>query len=245
MKISLVDRIILTINKFLIIKTIRCFVAYVRYIFLRFFLRKNKIISNKKFFWGKDTFLHNYKKVVHSIFYHDRVLSLIRPTLAIQRVLINKPCLKVLSIGPRSESELLLLAAHGFSWKNIRGLDLFSYSSKIDVGDMHYLPYKNDSFDIIFSGWSLGYSDKQKLALNEMVRVLKNSGIIAFGQGHIPLNERKQNNWTGAKVVNNKIDKIFSPISKNIDNFFFRHEIDKEMEKRGERAILAVFSIKK
>ena len=39
--------------------------------------------------------------------------------------------------------------------KNITALDLFSYTPKFDMGDMHKMPYNNNSFDIIISGWCL------------------------------------------------------------------------------------------
>ena len=42
-----------------------------------------------------------------------------------------------------------MLTSAGFDPANIRGLDLISYSSMVDVGDMHDLPYEDDSFDIV------------------------------------------------------------------------------------------------
>ncbi len=42
------------------------------------------------------------------------------------------------------------MVSHGL---NIRGLDLFSCSPRIDVGDMHDMRYADNSFDVIFLGW--------------------------------------------------------------------------------------------
>ena len=41
--------------------------------------------------------------------------------------------LKVLSVGPRSEGEIFNLFANGFEFKNIVGIDLFSYSPLIKL----------------------------------------------------------------------------------------------------------------
>ena len=61
--------------------------------------------------------------------------------------------LKVLSIGPRSEGEIFKIFASGFELNNIVGLDLFSYSPLIKLGDMHNLEFNRGEFDIIFMGW--------------------------------------------------------------------------------------------
>ena len=89
--------------------------------------------------------------------------------------------MSVLSIGPRTEMELLSLVAQGFDPDKIRGLDLISYSPWIDLGNMHYMPYKDNAFDVVISGWVLGYSDNPELACQEMLRVSKDEGIIAIG----------------------------------------------------------------
>ena len=88
---------------------------------------------------------------------------------------------QVLFVGPRNEADLLTLYAFGFAWDRIRGFDLFSYSPKIDIGDMHELPYEDDSFDIAFSSWALTYSDDPLRACRELVRVTRPGGIICVG----------------------------------------------------------------
>lgn len=110
-----------------------------------------------------------------------RTNRLIRPLSAIDRVFFNAADLKVLSIGPRTEVELLNLVAHGFLPENIRGLDLFSSSPWIDVGNMHNMPYPDNSFDVVIAGWVLVYSSDPDLACREMLRVAGHKGIIAIG----------------------------------------------------------------
>ena len=131
-----------------------------------------------------------------------------------------------------------MLAAHGFLWRNISALDLFSYTPKITLGDMHKIPFNDNTFDIIFSGWVLGYSDNFKLAMQEKVRVLKNNGIIAFGHGY-KLEGQKE------KRIPNEIDEIIKPIKKNVQTIFFKHDINNQMRKKGERMVISVLSIKK
>ena len=92
---------------------------------------------------------------------------------------------KVLSIGPRAEGELLNLLAHGFRWRNITGLDMISYSPKIDIGDMHAMPYPDDSFDSVVASRVLGYSESPWRAAAEFVRVTRSGGVIAVNTGDL------------------------------------------------------------
>ncbi len=239
----LIDRIFLKFQKIYLIKSIRVFVAFVRYFYFSISRSIKKLEGNRDFIGkeiekGKDSLEYNFEKIKKSILIHDRMLNLIRPTLSIESVLREKQFQKILSIGPRSESELLLLAAHGFLWRNISALDLFSYTPKITLGDMHKIPFNDNTFDIIFSGWVLGYSDNFKLAMQEKVRVLKNNGIIAFGHGY-KLEGQKE------KRIPNEIDEIIKPIKKNVQTIFFKHDINNQMRKKGERMVISVLSIKK
>lgn len=91
---------------------------------------------------------------------------------------------RILCIGPRNEGELLLFRAHGF--KNVKGVDLYSYSPWIDLMDMHRMTYMDNSFDVVFSSYVFRYSyDTRKCAI-EMVRVCKDGGVIALGIANNP-----------------------------------------------------------
>jgi SAM-dependent methyltransferase len=89
--------------------------------------------------------------------------------------------LKVLTIGPRAEGEIFNLFAHGFEFRNIIGLDLFSYSPYIKLGDMHHLEFDNEEFDVVIMGWCLAYSNNKEKALSEVKRVLTKNGSIIIG----------------------------------------------------------------
>ena len=240
------NRLALAAQKLLLFKEIRFPVGLLRYYYYRYVACKIRTFEGAQAHLGRNTLAYNFGNIRHSLVTHDRVLHMIWPLIAVECVAVNKRHLKTLSIGPRSEGELLLIAAHGFAWKNIRGVDLFSYSPRIDVADMHEMPYAANSFDIVFSGWTLAYSDDQARALREMIRVLKPGGFVAFGQGYSSVpNELAGDNWVGGKKRSNDIDEIFAPITAHIDRFYFRHDITPAMADTGQRAILAVFSIKK
>jgi SAM-dependent methyltransferase len=110
-----------------------------------------------------------------------RTARLINPVVAVDSVFKNIPQLRVLSIGPRTEMELLHLVGVGFQPKNISAVDLISTSPWIDLGDMHALPYADRTFDIVISSWVLGYSRDPQKAVDEMVRVTSDGGIVAIG----------------------------------------------------------------
>ena len=87
---------------------------------------------------------------------------------------------KVLCIGPRNEAEILLLTTYGFRLKNIKSIDLFTYSPLIDVMDMHDMQFGDSQFDIVYSAYTLTYSDDLPRACSEVVRVCKDGGLMAI-----------------------------------------------------------------
>lgn len=107
-----------------------------------------------------------------------RALYLIRPLSVLEQL---RPDADVLAIGPRTEGELLALFAHGFDRTHVRAVDLIAYSPWVDLGDMHALPYSDDSFDAVVAGWVLAYSDDKHRAAAEMARVVRPGGFIAIG----------------------------------------------------------------
>ncbi len=246
-KTNIVEAIGRRLRRILLIKEVRVMYGLLRYGFYCHVMRSFKLWGHESSHLGRNTLKHNSSNVVHSIFTHERVHHIVRPLLAIADINHRLPFLKVLSVGPRSEAELLLYAGYGFTWNNLRGLDLFSYSPMIDVGDMHAMPYEDNSFDVIFVGWVLSYSEDIARALKEMVRVLKPQGYIALGQGYDSTLKDGivQGNYVGASKRPNDLNGFLDPIKDNIDTMFFRHDITPEMMRKGERAILGVFSIKK
>lgn len=87
----------------------------------------------------------------------------------------------MLIIGPRYEEEIFYARGLGWSPTGIRAIDLLTYSHLIDQGDMHSLPYRDESFAAVCCGWTLSYSREPALAAREISRVLRRGGYLALG----------------------------------------------------------------
>ena len=88
--------------------------------------------------------------------------------------------LRILTIGPRSEGEIYGFFASGFELRNIVGVDLFSYSPYVKLGDMHNLNFQNKKFDIVFMGKCLAYSNNKEKAILEAKKVLNDEGSLVI-----------------------------------------------------------------
>lgn len=84
---------------------------------------------------------------------------------------------KTLCIGPRNEGEILLFQRHGF--KDVVGIDLFSYCPSILLMDVHHMTFSDNAFDTIYLGASLPYFSDMKQAVNEIVRVARPGARVA------------------------------------------------------------------
>ena len=204
---------------------------------------------------GAATVSHNVKGMQD--LFVQRSLALIRPLVAAITVsrpggaieAVTFPGVKVLSVGPRTEGELLNLVAHGFEPGCVRGLDLISYSPWIDLGDMHAMPYADNEWDAIVFGWTLAYSDNKAQAAREIVRVARPGAIVAIGaeyccysneeliarHGYLP--------GSGERIW--KLSDILDQFDGHIDRIFFQHDITPARSHEEAVALIAVFSIRK
>ena len=91
------------------------------------------------------------------------------------------------------------MIGNGFQKKNIKSIDLQSYSPLIDVGDLHNLKFEDNQFDIVICGWTLAYSYNKQKAASEIVRVSKSNSIISVS-GTYAFNEK--GSITGEKLIN-------------------------------------------
>lgn len=80
-----------------------------------------------------------------------------------------------LSVGCGSGAELDYLPG-----EFIHGLDInpINESDSVKIGDMHDLPYEDDSFDLVYSRDSFEHSIAPIVALDEMARVSKRYVVI-------------------------------------------------------------------
>lgn len=108
----------------------------------------------------------------------NRSLALIRPLSVIESLAVDSD---LLVVGPRTEGEILALMAYGFERSHVEAIDLISYSPWIKLGDVHELPYADDSFDAVMLGWVLAYSEDPRRAASEVLRVVRPGGVIAVG----------------------------------------------------------------
>ena len=162
----------------------------------------------------------------------DRPLQLIRPL----SVLLNKSA-RILSIGCRFETELLYLVGYGFHAKNVRGFDMISYSPWVDCGNMHALPYSDNSWDAVILGWVLSYSDNPKKAAEEVIRVAKNGAVIAIGVSYYPAHLMTEDRIAQGevKIRDQRIQTVqgFADLfGKNVDKLLFQHDAE-DLDKEG------------
>ena len=123
-----------------------------------------------------------------------------------------------LVIGPRTESDILKLKAN-FQTAKIEAIDIISYSPWIKLQDMHSIQFDDNYFDCVMSGWVMPYSINQKLAIKEMIRILKNDGIIAIGLQHtdkVLIDEYQEGDPRLINPLKNKLTDINSV--KDIEN---------------------------
>ncbi|SRR5258707_2838927 len=154
----------------------------------------------------------------------------------------------ILSIGPRTEGELLNLVGHGFDRRRIRGVDLISYSPWVDLGDMHDLPYDDNSFDAVILGWTLAYSENREKATSEVIRVARDGAVVAVGVEYNPLSNEEIVEWLGYLPGNENritsVDQILGFFKDRVDHVYFSHE-HKPTVRSQVGSIIAIFSIRK
>ena len=117
---------------------------------------------------------------------------------------------KVLLLGCGTGDESLLVKE--FNASKIIGIDISKESIDIAkntypncefyVGDMHNIPFDDNSFDFVYSSLAIHYSKNPEKIFKEVYRVLKKDGYFLFSVGH-PLR------WTSEKVnINDREFKL-------------------------------------
>jgi len=153
-----------------------------------------------------------------------------------------------LTIGPRTEGEILNLFSHGFKKDNVKGLDLISYSPWIDVGDMHNIPFEDNSFDIVICGWVIAYSNNKLKAASEIIRVLKNNGIASIGVSYSPKTNEEIQKERGYLISSperiTSASQVLNLFNSNIKTTFFTNDVEEDqIDKHAQ--IVTTFSVQK
>jgi hypothetical protein len=234
------------------VQLIVTFRTWFRYLFLAVIFRKTKrfdLGTGETVKVAKNTIDHNLKGLQLAQlrgFSGFRPDKLLRTISVIER--IDIPTAKILFIGPRAESELFLARSYGFKKRNARGLDLISYSNKVDLGDMHNMPYEANSWDVVVMGWVIAYSNDPRAAAKEVVRVAKNGAVISVGVQYHPLSVNEVTQMLGyTPGADKRIEStkaILGFFEGFVDHVYFEHIVAKEnAAETGE--LLVTFSIKK
>jgi hypothetical protein len=233
------------IRQLMHVRSVLFVVTYLRYLYYARIRRKLRRLEGNPFV-SQHTVMHNLRGMLPSIT-SDRSLWLLRP-LSVIETAGPIGTARLLCIGPRSEGEVLRAWAHGFSKKNITAVDLISYSPWIDVGDMHQLPYADDSFDMLMSGWVIAYSESPQQAAREMVRVVRPGGVVAVGVEYREMTDEEimaQCGYIpGASRRIQSVEEILSYFGGAVDHVYFNHGIVKGVNSAYGN-MLVIFSVKK
>jgi SAM-dependent methyltransferase len=236
----------ISINSFLKIKTIRIIICKLRFFYFTKFRKAIKVLDSKDSI--NFTISHNLKGLYY--FGLDRMDKLIKPLSVLENLNCDS---RILVIGPRNEEDIFNLMGNGFN--NIIGLDLISYSPYIQIGDMHNTNFMNDTFDAIICGWTLSYSDNPIKFANEMIRIIKNKGVLAIGIEYSTLNALENfqvHNGYTLENVNikriNSVNEILSLFTNYLGDIFFIHDAPNKISHSSElvdhvSSVATIFSI--
>lgn len=172
MKQKQLSKLFLQILKIDLIRNLYCWIRF-------FFLKKHlKILPKINDAVGEHTLVHNIGALSFFAAFGmgNRMALLIYPLAAVLR---NMPDAKILIVGPRTEDDIFWARSLGLN--NVKGLDLFSYSPWIDIGDIHSTSYDDQYFDAVILGWVISYSEKPEVIVKECKRILKLGGYLGFG----------------------------------------------------------------
>ena len=251
------------INDFYKVTLIRTTIVILRFLFFYKILKKYDSLSDRK----EEASNHvtfkkkiDNKEVVHTTLEHNLQFSKNYSNLrkkymqfngsktklllsSIQSLdFIDYENFKVLSIGPRNEGELYFIRSLGFRWKNIFSIDLFSYTSRIILSDMHDIKFPDNYFDLIVSGWTLRYSNNRKKALSEIHRVAKNGAVICIGYTYVPKEQRTESNESMDILISN--EQILDFYKNDLRDIYFNFNAAK-ISKLNKRHSIISFRINK
>lgn len=143
-----------------------------------------------------------------------------------------------LSIGCRDTYELDLFEKKGIG--NVTGIDLYSDDKRILVMDMHDLKFPDKSFDLVYCSHSLEHAFDYKKVCSEIVRILKNNGVITI---EVPINYEVRGSDLHDFNNAENIINIFSQFA-NFD-ILFKDNISKDNNNSGTDIAQVILKINK
>ena len=155
-----------------------------RYQFLK---RRMRFFATGSTDIGEKTVSHNLDAFLSDAAFGcgGRMALLIYPLVAYHHFYrVRRDELNILVVGPRTEDDIFWLRAYGFL--GTTGLDLFSYSDSIRLGDIHQTDIPSQSIDAVLLGWMISYSKDPEGVIRECRRILKPGGLLGIGIEHHP-----------------------------------------------------------
>jgi SAM-dependent methyltransferase len=127
---------------------------------------------------------------------------------------------KLLIVGPRNIQEFLIAWIHGFSWRLMRGIDLYSTNPKIVPMNMEAMTFPDASFDAVGMSATISYAKDVGVCIKEIARVLKPGGRFAFGAPYDPLSV----DWKGDHVTAVQMHRLLHEAGFDI---YYHHAWDR------------------
>ena len=150
--------------------------------------------------------------------FRDRTERLMNVLRSIQG--LRPATMRVLTIGPRNEAEILLLRLYGFRRQHIVAVDLVSESPLIQLMDMHALALADGEFDLVYSAYTIAYSDDVPRACAEMLRVVRDGGLIALSFLHSVTGV----NAFGENPLRRGLAELFTHFKGAVEHVFWQEE---------------------
>lgn len=260
-----IRKVIYSFRSILLNDYIRNFVSIIRcFFYLKVLGRKIETLHSPTEHVSQNTIFSNKRRVLQDNSKHPHPSAryflgidldqgatksnlLINPIKSVMKINTRISEAKVLTIGPRTEGEILNLVGHGFARKNISALDLFSYSPWIKVGDMHDMPFDDNSFDVVILGWVLAYSNDKRKAAAEIMRVAKPGAVVGIGVSYSPRSNEEiienRGYLIGSEERITSTSDIHSYFDGKVESIFFQHDISKN-EQKNYGQIMSIFSVK-
>lgn len=142
----------------------------------------------------------------------------------------------VLTIGPRWVGEIHYFRDE-IGLKGTMGLDLFTTDEElIKVGDMHEMPFEDDTFAVVYQRNTFDKSYDIRAALRECVRVLRDGGVLMSDDCYAYTDGVSELSRTSIKH-NRQIVRAMEP---NVGEVLYDRETDSEedwIERVGQVAV--------
>jgi SAM-dependent methyltransferase len=127
---------------------------------------------------------------------------------------------RLLIVGPRNIHEFLIAWVHGFNWRLMQGIDLYSTNPKISPMNMEAMEFPDESFDAVGMSATIAYAKDTERCLREVARVLRPGGRFAFGVPYDPQSAE----WHGDRVPATEMRRLLHQAGFKI---YYHHAWDK------------------